>query len=436
MEVNGMKALIKRLVELRQKEAVTQNKINTSDDIDEVRELGSTLQSIRDEINEVEKEIEEKEAEGEGNDGEGSGEEGDDQRGFNPAEMNMRKVGTPGDDDNSNDARSTMEYRTAFMNYIQKGERSDVLQFEERADASGDSSDLGVLIPQTVIQEIIKGVEKVYGQLYADVTKTNVPGGVKYPIGSFVASFNRISENGKSDRQDAGGVTGSVEFSYKIGEIKLARTILQTVLSVEAFEKEFANVVVEAYVKAMDVEIMTGNASNNEMVGILTEAEASNSRIPEANVIEMSEADVADWTQWQKKVFAQIPISMRREGYKFVMTGNTYEANIKTLKDDNNRPVYNETFNPVDGAEKCTFKAKEVTLVENDILADFDDASDGDYFAMLWVPKKAYAINSNMQFTVIDYTDHDNNKVIKKALVINDGKVLDGKYIYLLKKTA
>ena len=127
---------------------------------------------------------------------------------------------------------------------------------------------------------------------------------------------------------------------------------------------------------------------------------------------------------------------MRREGYKFVMTGNTYEANIKTLKDDNNRPVYNETFNPVDGAEKCTFKAKEVTLVENDILADFDDASDGDYFAMLWVPKKAYAINSNMQFTVIDYTDHDNNKVIKKALVINDGKVLDGKYIYLLKKTA
>ena len=53
---------------------------------------------------------------------------------------------------------------------------------------------------------------------------------------------------------------------------------------------------------------------------------------------------------------------------------------------------------------------------------------------MFWNPEEAYAINSNMEFTVIDYFDHETNKYIKKAIVINDGKILDPKYIYLLKK--
>ena len=59
-----------------------------------------------------------------------------------------------------------------------------VLLFESRADATGTSSELGVLIPTTVIQKIITDVEKVYGQLYSRVLKTNLQGGVKYPIGS------------------------------------------------------------------------------------------------------------------------------------------------------------------------------------------------------------------------------------------------------------
>ena len=53
---------------------------------------------------------------------------------------------------------------------------------------------------------------------------------------------------------------------------------------------------------------------------------------------------------------------------------------------------------------------------------------------MYWIPEEAYGINSNLEFTVMDYFDHDTNQYIKKALVINDGKPLDTKYIYLLKK--
>jgi hypothetical protein len=80
------------------------------------------------------------------------------------------------------------------------------------------------------------------------------------------------------------------------------------------------------------------------------------------------------------------------------------------------------------------FKGKEVTFVEDDILKNFDDATNGQYFGMYWVPQNAYAINSNMQFNVVHYFDHETNQYVDKALVINDGKVLDPKYLYLLKK--
>lgn len=331
--------------------------------------------------------------------------------------------------------RGSMEYRTAFRDYIQTGKiDKDILEFDKRNDAVSGSSDLGVLIPETVVQEIIKGVDKVHGQLYDRVRKTNLKGGVKYPIGSFAATFNRITESTKSNRQDPGGITGYVSFGYKIGEIRLARTLLQAVLSVPVFEQEFAQTVVKAYVKAMDIEIMTGTEANNQCVGILTEAAAQSSRIPAGNIIEFTAAEAADWTEWQKKLFAKIPLGMRAEKPEFAMTAATYESVIKTLADSQKHPVYAETFNPVDGTERATFKGKEVVFVENDSLKDFDSATNGQFFAMYWVPQKAYAINSNMEFTVVDYFDHETNQWIKKALVINDGKVLDGEYIYLLKK--
>ena len=53
---------------------------------------------------------------------------------------------------------------------------------------------------------------------------------------------------------------------------------------------------------------------------------------------------------------------------------------------------------------------------------------------MYWVGKEAYVINSNMQFGVKKYWDYEKNEEVTQALVINDGKVLDPQYIFLLKK--
>lgn len=352
-----MKDFLKKLIERKKQELKEkEERMKNSQDITEVRSLGETLIALRDEINDAEEQLKELEKNNDDDDnGDGEGTENNRSQnnganeersanGFNPnavlnvvgaARMNNAQVRS------EEDPRATMEYRTAFQNYIQRGEiNRDVLLFEQRVDVVGTSGDLGVLIPTTVIQKIITEVEKKYGQLYSRVRKTNLQGGVKYPIGSFDASFCRITETTTSDKQKGGKVKGYVEFSYNIGEIKLARTLLQTILSVEVFEEEFAKVIAKAYIRAMDKEIMTGVAANGECEGILTEAAKAESRIPTNNIITFTAQEAADWTKWQEKLFAKIPLVMRGLNPEFVMTANTYESNIKTLKDDNNRPLY------------------------------------------------------------------------------------------------
>lgn len=429
------KYLMDLIAKKKDKLAKLLERSNASTDVNEVRSINEEMTELRSEIAGLESQV------ANIRDEEHTHDKGEEQRGaLNPVANFNQGDNQSHSEERDNDPRGTMEYRTAFMNYVRTGAVSNIL--EHRQNDQNESGDLGVLLPSTVVQDIIKGVEKVYGQLYSRVKKTNIKGGVKYPIGSFGATFKRITDseplpaNVPSDRQNGGQITGYVEFSYKLGEIRLAQTLLASVLSVPVFEAELSKVIVEAYVKAMDYEILKGNGESQELEGILTEAnKISGSRIPASNIIEFTANEMADWTAWQKKLFAIIPLSMRSLRPEFVMTPHTYEANIKTLKDNNNRPLYNETFNPVDGAETATFKGRPICFVEEGQgIVNFDDGVNGDYFGIYWIPEKAYAINTNLEFAVTRYFDNEKLQYVDRAVVINDGKILDPKYLYLLKK--
>lgn len=403
-----------------------------SDNKEERAEIGKTLKAIAEEIAAAEAQLAKVEDD---NNDEGNGAPAEEGRSFNPSATYAMNAPTARSAET--DALATMEYRRAFKNYVQNGTPSDLLK---RAAGEQVSTDLGILLPSTVVQEIIKGVEGVYGQLYSRVKKTNVKGGVQYPIGAFTASMywdgtaGTDKEHGVSEKQKAGGITAYIQFTYHIGEIRIAQSLLQTVVTVEAFEREIVKALVEAYVKAMDDAILSGDGVK-QPEGILTEAaKGSAGRIPTKNIITFTAEDMADWKTWQKKLFAKVPLSMRSLRPEFVMTADTFEANIMTLEDTNGRPVYRETYNPETGDLVCKFKGRDVVLVEEGGFVSFDAASAGDYFGMMWVPEKAYAINSNLQFGYKKYFDEETNQTITKALVICDGKVLDGNYIYLFKK--
>ena len=420
-----MKAYLEKVVSDKEAQIADLHKrSDASESIEEVRSIGKQIDSLKSEVAEARAQISKLDAEARA-------------QAFEPmkAMETVEQRASPKDE-----GTASMEYRSAFKEYYQNGTMSPVLK---RSDDRVVSGDLGVLVPQTVMNEIITGVEKAYGQLYNRVRKTNVKGGVKYPTGSFSATFHRMTEESAgaspSYRQNPATI-GYIEFSYNLGEIRIAQSLVAATVALPVFEAELAKCIVTAFLKAMDTEIMTGTAAAHQCVGILTEAAASPSRIPAGNTITFTASEVMDWTEWQSKLFAKLPIGFRGLRPEFVMSAGTYESVIKSLADDNDRPVYYETFNPVDGAETATFKGREVVFVEEDIFKTFGDidltGTDSPYFGMLWVPDQAYAINSNLEFYVKRYFDEEKNEYVDKALVINDGKVLDGSMIYLLKKVA
>lgn len=322
------------------------------------------------------------------------------------------------------DAADDMLERKAFMDYIVTGKIDS--EHLKRANNPGVSADLGVMIPHKVQNQIITEVKKIRGTLYYKVEKTNVPGGVEYPIGSFGATFTRIGEtNAPTDRQKGGSINGSVVFKYNIGEIRLSKTLLQSLLAVPAFEEEISKTIAEAYVKAMDFEIWNGNPENQQMEGILTK--------DGVNAIEFTEAELKDWKSLYKKILATIPLDLLNAPFEYAMSNGTFMSYFMTLSNDNNTPI--GQFVDFNGSTGGKINGHEATLVEADLIPDFDSiTTSGTVFGMLWLPKKAYAVNTNMQFTVKQYEDNEKNETVTKALVINDGKVLRPDMIYLLKK--
>lgn len=461
-----MKEFLKKLIERKKKELKEkEERMKASQDIEEVRSLGDTLIALRDEITEVEeqlKEVEKNEKNNGDDDGEGNGEgEGENNRsnnnganegrsavGFNPnavfnvvgtAQMNQR-----GQASNDEDVLSSMEYRTAFKHYAQTGERTARLneiltqyRSENRAAGEVKSDALGVLIPHTVLQELIQEIEKSYGQFSSRVRMLNVQGGVEIPISEFEATFTwggtdgNDKEHGVSEEQDAGGVKGSVVFSYHIGEIRISQSLLQSILSVEVFEKELVKALLTAYLKARDIAVLKGTG-DGQPTGILTDVAGGLQRIPANNIIEFTEEEIADWTAWEKKLFANIPIGMEGANPEFAMAKQTYVGNLCTLKDTNGQPINKAGFDVSDKQYK--FNEYPVLRTEQDLFKAFDLCTNGEYFGIFWVPEKAYGINSNMTFGYKRYFDEDKNKWITKGLVILDGKPLNTNYIYLLKK--
>lgn len=459
-----MKKFLQKLIERKRKELKEkEERMKNSQDIDEVRSLGETLVALRDEINDAEEQLKKLEEDNGNDDGNDDGaedkkddkkddkaDEGRSSNGFNPnavlnviggAKMNQRGQASS----NEEDILSSMEYRMAFKQYAQTGTRSEKLteiltQYRAETRAAGEvvSEDLGVLIPHTVLQELIMKIEKTYGQLSSRVRMLNVQGGVEIPIGEFDATFTwsgtegNDTEHGVSEEQKAGSAKGSVIFSYHIGEVRIAQSLLQSILSVEVFEKELVNALLSAYLKARDVAVLRGTG-NGQPTGILTDVAAGLKRVPAENIISFTEAEIADWTAWEKKLFANIPVGMEGANPEFAMAKQTYVSNLCTLKDKNDQPINKAGFDVTDRQHK--FNEYPVLRTEQDLFKSFDLCADGEVFGIFWVPEKAYGINSNMTFGYKRYFDEDKNKWITKGLVILDGKPLNTNYVYILKKS-
>ena len=435
------KILEQRLARLQAKKAKLVERCNASTDANEVRSLTEELDDVNAEINETQQELDAINAEEAAGGGSDPQPEDGEQRSNVPVPNNATLVnpvgsfsmgGAPTQQRSNEDPFASMEYRQAFKDYVQRGTMSPLISngiaaMQARAGSPANTEQLGAIVPTTLIQEFINEIRKVYGQLFTKVRKLNVQGGVRFPVGQLQATFKWISESTVSPRQN-GGTMDDIMFEYNIGEIRVAQSLLSSIVALELFEREVVSIMVKAYLQAMDIGIVSGTGKG-QMLGILNDPRVT-------NVVEMTAAEFNNWTAWRKNFFANLPLGYR--GGEFIFPVGTVDAYLETMSDANNNPIFRQaTGLEVNDGDAINpngrFFGRDISLVEPDIIADFVTASAGDVIGVYWQPEE-YAINENFGFTMRRYFDEETNEWVDKALVVVDGKVLNPNGFYLIKK--
>lgn len=423
------KSLEKRMQRLLAKKEKLAERCSASTDVNEVRSLTEELDDVKAEIAETQEELDAIESE-----------EASEARSAVPAEAKLVNGGIVGaysmnaeasQKRESEDVFASKEYRQAFMAYAQRGTAIPE-KFTTRDGSPANTQTLGATIPTTVLNEFINEIRKVYGNLYAKVRKLNIQGAVKVPVAQLQATFKWITEDTVAPREDGGEISQYVEFSYNMAEIRVSQSLLSQIVSLDIFEREIINIMLKAYLQAMDIGIVKGTG-NGQMLGILNDTRVTGQA---GHVIEMTAADINDWTAWRKKFFAKLPLGYRAG--EFIFPLGTVDAYLETMADANNNPIFRQAtgleVNDGDAANpNGRFFGREIALVEPDVLPDFDTANVGDIVGIYWQPEE-YAINTNMAFGMRRYFDEERNEWVNKMLTVVDGKVLNPCGFYLIKK--
>ena len=434
----GKKYFEKRLAKLIAKRDALAQKGLASQDIEEVRSIQAQLEDVNSDIEDVQEAL----------------------AAFEEAEQAESRANVPSDAQPHNagivasfatnpvqrseeNVLESKEYRTAFMHYFQRGAAipadlqarvsafMDSLPKEQRAGDAINTGNTGAVIPVTVMREVINTIRKRYGNLYSKVTKMAVQGAVEFPIGDLQAEFHWVSESTVSPEQEIGPV-GTISFKYHTLELRIAQTFLSSILSIEAFESKISEVIAIAYLRAMDTGIVKGTGIG-QMLGILNDTRITSAA---GHTIALTAAEINNWTAWRKKFFAKLPLGYRSG--EFIFNLSTVDAYLETMADGNNNPIFRQAtgleVNDGDAYDpNGRFFGRRISLVEPDILPDFDSASSNDVIGIFWQPEE-YAINENFGFMMRRYFDDDRNKWINKALTVVDGKVLNPNGYYLITK--
>lgn len=419
---NLINAKNKRAAELRRliKEATT---------ADEVRSLGDTLQAVLDELQDAQDQLNQLDDEGGSGDGNGGDPEGDDTsaRSQIPANAEFRggtpiatysSVATAQRSNKNVDRHDTPEYRAAFMEYVCRGVE---IPAELRTDAVTGTTDASAVIPTTLMHEIVQKMD-TYGNIYKAVRKLNVQGGISIPILSIKPEATWVGE-GKSESQKI-AADDTVTFSYYGVECKIAQTLLANAVTITEFQDLFVPLATEAIIKAVEKAIMKGSGTKQPL-GIINDT-----RIPKANIITITPTEFASWDGWHKKVKAKMKKAYRNGS--FIMNQSTFDGHIDGMVDKNGQPIGRTNYG-INGEETYRFLGKTVETVEDDLIASWDDAAEGDVVAV-FVNLTDYVINTNKQMTTVKWVDNDTNEVKNKCIMICDGKLVDCNGVLVIKK--
>jgi len=318
------------------------------------------------------------------------------------------------------DPHDTMEYRRAFMEYVTRGKKSDVLEF--RADETTLPSDIGAVIPTTILNRIVEKMEEV-GRIWSRVTKTSIQGGVEIPISTAKPTAVWLAAGQVAEKQKK-VVNAKISFSYHKLQVRVAVELVAGTVALPVFEATVADNIAEAMVKALDAAIISGTGTGQPL-GI------ANHNIPSVRVATLSPEDFGKYETWPA-VFAKVPRSYR-SGVALIVNDADWHKYIVGMTDTTGQPIARVNYG-LDGTIEERFLGREVIAVE-DLLPSIDEADAGEVVGIL-VRLSDYMVNSNMAITYRRYFDENTDEWISKATMIADGKLADPNGVVLIKKAA
>lgn len=322
--------------------------------------------------------------------------------------------------DKNEDFSNTIEYRKAFMNYVTKGTAIPG-EFKNAAGPT-KTTDVGEMIPETVLSKIIEKMEAT-GMILALVTRTSYKGGLTIPKSTVKPVATWVAEGTGSDKQKK-TTDGSITFAYHKLRCAISNSLEVDTIALPIFETTFINNVVEAMTKALELSIIKGTGSGQPK-GILTETVAEGKNI-----------DVAAGSklEYQTLINAEAALPLAYEnGAVWFMTKKTFMAFVGMV-DTNGQPIARVNYG-INGQADRSLLGRRVVL--NDYMDSYADTVDANKIVAFLFNPSDYVLNTNLNMTIKRYEDNDTDDLVTKALMLADGKVLDkNSLVTITKKNA
>lgn len=313
----------------------------------------------------------------------------------------------------SEDPTDTVEYRTAFMNYVLRGKKSEVLRevMQTRVNANTTTTDASAVIPTVLVNKIIEKAES-YGMILPLVTKTSFPAGVEIPVATLNPTASWVSEGASSDRQKLTANT-KVTFTHHKLRCEVSLSLEVSVMSLSVFEGKMVDSIARAVMKAKEKAVINGTGTGQPK-GILAETPETGQAIEIASGAGLSYKTICD-------AEAALPEAYE-VGAKWFMSKKTFMAFVGIV-DDNGQPVARVNYG-IGGKPERMLLGRDVVLT-GDYMPNFVSAPTADtLFAFIFRPED-YTMNSVYDMGIQRKQDWDTEDMLTKAVTSCDGKVTD-----------
>lgn len=299
------------------------------------------------------------------------------------------------------------EYRKAFMDYVTRGTAIPT----EFRDAT-NTTDAGALIPPVTLNRVVEKI-RTYGNILPLVTRTAYASGLAIPTSDVKPVATWVSEGATSTKQKK--TLGTITFSHFKLRCAVAVTLETEYMSLSAFEDTIVSNVAEAMAVALEEAIIKGTGSG-QPTGIIKDLTKGTA----INVAKLG---------YDTLVNAEAAVPQAYEaGAVWVMTKQTFMQFIG-MTDSEGQPIARVNAG-INGVPTRTLLGRNVVLCEH--LPSFAATlTKNNVFAFIY-RMKDYVLNTNYSIAMKVYEDNETDDIVRKSIMIADGRPVDFNSLVLL----